>query len=112
VPRHAGHGARKEYLISSGLPAQILADINGANFPHHRICTVNITRIVADLRERGARRGLDLTAAFFLPPYHPDYPELIEGAAAIRREALELLKRTDPKRYAKACREPLGRVLQ
>jgi hypothetical protein len=109
----AGHGPSKEFLISSGLPEQILADINDAvpPFPHHRICTVNVTKIAADLRERGARRGIDLRQAFFLPPDHPEFAELIGDYAEQRREAVEALKRGDPKRYAKVKREPIGRAL-
>jgi hypothetical protein len=110
----AGHGAKTEYLISSGLPTEILADINGAKppFPHHRVCTINMTRIIADLRKRGAALRLDLSEPFFLPPDHPKFRELIGGAAELRRLAIATLKRDDPERYAKKMRrEPVGRAL-
>jgi hypothetical protein len=110
----AGSEAKRDYLIASGLPEEILADINGAvpPFPHHRVCTVNVTLVLADLRERARAIGLDLSAPFFLPADHPQFRELIEGAADMRRELLAALKRDDPAKFAKRVREPLGRVLQ
>jgi hypothetical protein len=107
-----GHGAQKEFLITSGLPGEILQDINGSGFRHTKVITINITKIIADLRQRGAKLGLDLSAPFFLPPTHEQFAELIGEAAELRRAALAALKRADPKRYAKKCkREPLGRAL-
>jgi hypothetical protein len=44
-------------------------------------------------------------------PDDPQYRELIEGPAAIRREALAALARRDPARYARKVRAALGRAL-
>jgi hypothetical protein len=59
-------GARKpKFLISSGEPTEIIADVIAAqDFPHRKLLTTNITLIIDSIRRRAAAIGLDLTPAF------------------------------------------------
>jgi hypothetical protein len=88
----------REYLITSGVPEEIVADF--ADFKQDRVIVINVTRLIEQVREAGQSAGIDLNEPFFLPPDHPDYRQLIAEGEQLRLAALARL-RQDKRRFAR-----------
>jgi hypothetical protein len=91
-PKH-----EREFLVTSGTAKEIIADF--ADFDQDRAITINITRIIKDIRRLAREIGTDLSAPFFLTPDHPHYGKIFGEAEQVRATALSRLRR-DRKKFA------------
>jgi hypothetical protein len=98
-----GYDDDKEYLITGGTHDEIIDDLklNQPTFHARRFTHVCINELLADLRRRGERHGIDLSAPFFVPVTHPQFRELVRAPAKMRAAAVRAFKRKQPRRAAK-----------
>jgi len=75
--------------------------------------SVNLSRLLEDVREIGRRLRIDLSAPFTLPPDHPDHDARQKEIAAQRRAARDRLwaKGRKPGRLPAQARAPAGKRL-
>ena len=63
----------RELLVTHGANEQILSDLRGAR----SVIAVNVTQILARLRDKARAAGIDLSQPFFFPPGHERYAQII-----------------------------------
>jgi hypothetical protein len=63
----------RELLLTHGTNEQILSDLRGAR----AVMAVNVTQILARLRDKARAAGIDLSQPFFFLPQHERYAQVI-----------------------------------
>jgi hypothetical protein len=81
----------RELLVTHGASEQIMTDLHGAR----SVIAVNITQILARLRDKARAAGIDLSQPFFFPPEHERYSQIIAEFQQERDARLARLRRTN-----------------
>jgi hypothetical protein len=82
-----------ELLLTHGANEQILSDLQGAR----SVIAVNVTQILARLRDKARAAGIDLSQPFFFPPEHERYAQIIGEFQQERAARLARLRPTKKK---------------
>ena len=82
-----------ELLVTHGATEQIMTDLHGAR----SVIGVNISQILARLREKAQAAGIDLSQPFFFPPEHERYLQIIAEFQQERKARLARFRRTKKK---------------
>jgi hypothetical protein len=82
-----------ELLVTHGANEQIFTDLRGAR----SVIAVNVTQILARLRDKAGAAGVDLSQPFFFPPEHERYAQIIAEFQRERAARLARLRRSQKK---------------
>jgi hypothetical protein len=82
-----------ELLVTHGANEQILTDLRGAR----SVIAVNVTQILARLRDKARAGGIDLSQPFFFPPQHERYSQVIAEFQQERAARVARLRRSKKK---------------
>ena len=83
----------RELLVTHGASEQIMTDLHGAR----SVIAVNITQILARLRDKARAAGIDLSQPFFFPPEHERYSQIISEFQHEREARVARLRRSKKK---------------
>jgi hypothetical protein len=83
----------RELLVTHGGNEQILSDLRGAR----SVIAVNVTQILARLRDKARAAGIDLSQPFFFPPEHERYAQVIAEFQQEREARVARLRRIKKK---------------
>jgi hypothetical protein len=83
----------RELLVTHGTNEQILSDLGGVR----AVLAVNVTQILARLRDKARAAGIDLSQAFFFPPGHQRYDQAIAEFLQERASRIARVRRTKKK---------------
>jgi hypothetical protein len=95
VLQEQAQGQAVGYVVSSGTREELMRDFHGL---HGTVMAIDITDILARLRANAREIGLDLSQAFFWPPDHPRFAQIIEEFKQIREQRVARFRR-DRKRF-------------
>jgi hypothetical protein len=79
----------RELLVTHGAGKQIMTDLHGAR----SVIAVNVTQILARLRDKARAAGIDLSQPFFFPPEHERYAQVIAEFQQEREARVARLRR-------------------
>ena len=82
-----------ELLVTHGANEQIFSDLRGAR----SVIAVNVTQILARLRDKAGAAGIDLSQPFFFPPEHERYSQIIAEFQQEREARVARLRRSKKK---------------
>jgi hypothetical protein len=83
----------RELLLTHGANEQILSELHGAR----SVIAVNVTQILARLRDKARAAGIDLSQPFFFPPEHERYSQIIAEFEQEREARVARLRQTKKK---------------
>jgi hypothetical protein len=83
----------RELLVTHGANELIMTDLQGAR----SVIAVNVTQILARLRDKARAAGIDLSQPFFFPPEHERYAQIIGEFQQERAARLARIRRTKKK---------------
>jgi hypothetical protein len=83
----------REIWVTNGTTEQIMSDLRDAS----AVMAVNITDILARLREKARTAGIDLSQPFFFPPNHERFSQIITEFEQEREARVAGLRRNKKK---------------
>jgi hypothetical protein len=83
----------RELLLTHGTSEEIMSDLHGAR----SVIAVNVTDIIAHLRDRARAAGVDLSQPFFFPPEHERYDQILAEFEQEREARVARLRGTKKK---------------
>jgi hypothetical protein len=83
----------REILVTNGTIEQIMSDLRDAS----RVIAINITDIIARLRTKARKAGIDLSQPFFFPPEHERFSQIITEFEQERAARIARLQRSKKK---------------
>jgi hypothetical protein len=83
----------REIWVTNGTTDQIMSDLRNAR----SVIAVNITDIIARLREKARTAGIDLSQPFYFPPEHERYSQIITEFEQVREARVARLRRSKKK---------------
>jgi hypothetical protein len=83
----------REIWVTNGTKEQIMSDLHNAS----SIMAVNITDILARLRDKARATGIDLSQPFFFPPDHQRFSQIITEFKQEREARIARLRRNKKK---------------
>jgi hypothetical protein len=101
----------RELLVTHGANEQILSDLRGAR----SVIAVNVTQILARLRDKARAAGIDLSQPFFFPPGHERHVQIFAEFQQEREARVARLRRIKKKSRhpkAKKSRHSQATILQ
>jgi hypothetical protein len=99
----------RELLVTHGAGEEIMTDLRGAR----SVIAVNITQILARLRDKARAAGIDLSQPFFFPPAHERYSQIIAEFQQEREARVARFRRIKKKsRHPQAMSAPNIRAVE